>query len=135
MLRIRSLLLITNLLVPVLLFGTGILHDDSPAVPFMGMIFATLTGMLIACTTTQTRPFFFRKLITSSALAFGLFLTTFVVFWTWAEEQRFFESDEWSPLGVEVLTGPIRGLAAVMAVLATIGLIWLAAATEVPEPL
>jgi hypothetical protein len=131
---IRSFFLVTSLLVPVLLFASGTLADDAPFVPVTGFAFALTTGTLIAASTTFSRIYFIRKLTASIATACIYFIAVFVVFWTWAEETRFIESQEWSPIGIDVLTGPIRGAAATTAVVAIMGLLWLATAVEVPEP-
>ncbi len=118
----------------MLLFASGALADDAPLVAVTGVAFALAIGMLIAASTTFSRIYFIRKLAASGAAACMYFITVFVVFWTWAEEQRFIESQDWSPIGIDVFTGPIRGAAATAAIVAIMGLMWLATAVEVPEP-
>lgn len=131
---LRSILLTITQLAPVLMFASQVLPEDSFAVPTTGCIFATITAVLIAVSTTHTRLHFIRKLVASAALAAGFFLTLFVVFWTLGEEKRFVESEEWAPMGIDVWTGPSRMISAMLCMLAAIGLFWLMAAIEVPEP-
>jgi len=118
----------------VLLFAFGTLADDAPFVPVTGVAFALTTGTLIAASTTFSRIYFIRKLTASGATACVYFIAVFVVFWTLSEEQRVIESQEWSPIGIDVLTVPIRAAAATTAIFAIMGLQWLATAVEAPEP-
>ena len=118
----------------MLLFAFGTLADDAAFVLVAGVAFALTTGMLIAASTTFSRIYFIRKLAASGATACVYFIAVFVVFWTWAEEQRVIESQEWSPIGIDVFTGPIRAAAATTAIVAIMGLQWMATTVEVPEP-
>ncbi len=127
-------MLATTLLVPVLLFAFGILANDMPLVSVSGSIFTILTAFLISLTTTRTRPYFVRKLAVSAILAAAYYFAIFVVFWTWAEEDRFLQSEEWSPIGIEVVTGPIRGAAGLFCTVLIYGLLRLVSVIEVPEP-
>jgi hypothetical protein len=130
----RSLLLIMILMVPWLLLATKSLAFDSPFLWIVGAVFVVFTGSLTAWFTTQTRAFFIRKLVTASGLAATLFLMELVVFWTWDEERRANQLSNWSPVGVEGLTTPFRGLAIFVAVRAATWLFWLVEAVEVDEP-
>lgn len=121
----RSLLLLTALVVPIVAFACGQIVPESAMALFVGITFSVLTGMLIACSTTHTPTYFIRKLIASLSVAATFYLMVVAVFWTWAEEQRFYDSGEWAPIGVEGITGPMRGLCAAIGVLAILGLLWL----------
>ncbi len=135
MVTIRSLMLLTTLSAPVVMIAVGTVTTDSLAVPLTGIIFSILSAFLIAALTTHSRSYFIRKLIASGLLSLTFFSTAYFIFWTWSEDRRLIESDEWSPVGIEVMTVPFRGLSAIVFALSTIGLFWMVAAIEVPEPL
>lgn len=130
----RSLLLIMLLLVPWLLLATKSVSLESPLLLFIGGGYVALTGGLIAWSTTQTQRFFIRKFSCASALAALLVLMAYVVFWTWDEDQRSITHSSGSPIGVDWLTMPFRGIAIMVSLSAVRGLLWLVEAVEADEP-
>lgn len=127
MLTIRSLMFITVLPTPILALAAIRLSPNSPVFPIAVACFATLTGLLIAGTTTRTRNYFFRKIFTSSAVAAFYFVMIFAASALW--------SQEWSPSsGIAVVAAPIHRMAAVasvvMVIFASTALTWLAMTME-----